>query len=170
MPLPTIVPAASTTGTPPPSSNSAESKVPLLLPSTCTGSGSLAVRTGPHVTATQSEDLSGSFSSAKVLSSIPHLWVTSLENFVCFIEIWLVNVVQESIILVSIGAFTSIPPKLLLTPVNCWERHSVVFSTHSVMQVLAVYTESILSCWVPVKSIMVGHPLLVSLDLRYRKK
>lgn len=48
LPLPTVVPDASATGPHPPSRSSAESKVPLLLPSTCFGSESLGVCTAPN--------------------------------------------------------------------------------------------------------------------------
>ncbi|GAB0183343.1 catenin delta-2 [Grus japonensis] len=48
--------------------------------------------------ATLSEDISGTFSSAKVLNSLPHLWVTSHEDsgYGGFMETWLMNTVQES--------------------------------------------------------------------------
>lgn len=85
LPLPTIVPAASATGTHPSSRSSAEPKVPLLLPSTCFGSESLRVWVFIQaLTAAQSGGVSGSVPSAKTLNSIPHLWVTSPDDFGCF--------------------------------------------------------------------------------------
>lgn len=74
---PTVVPATKSTGTLPTSRRLGESKVPLLLPGTCFESKSLGVSTGPM--AVMSEDVSGSFSSARVLKSLPHVWVTSRE-------------------------------------------------------------------------------------------
>lgn len=74
-----LLPVPQDTVAHPPSRSSAESKVPFLLPSTCFGSEPMGVCIGPI--ATQSEDVSGSFSSAKVLNSIPHRCVTSHEDF-----------------------------------------------------------------------------------------
>lgn len=70
-----VVPAARAMGTLPASRSSDESKVPLLLPSTFPESKSVSVCMGPWECCLRMSQAT----SAKVLDSLAHLWVTSHE-------------------------------------------------------------------------------------------
>lgn len=101
----------------------------------------------------------------KCSTVFPTSGLPPMRLLVTFIETWLMSTVQESSILVLLRVFTCTPPKLLLTPVNCGERCLTVIHSSPCSAgaghcgtVRLSLRRALLSCWIPIKSVLKRTP------------